>query len=213
MLSAAPSVSAPQAKIAFNDPANMKAFMEKRVQAMQLTQKERLEELKRKINSSINALYDEVCKTAFALDKYRIPIHGLPHPERENPMNLFQRQLKIEELSFELSQSKYKQSLDALIKIGRADQLSVSHRYIISWMKLLEDAISEQQKIFMQRGNLDPQKSKIGYYLIQMPSDKIASLCVLHLMKHLFRQFIHDIRNYEDEENLTNPQEVKIPAV
>lgn len=133
-------------------------------------------------------------------------------------MNLFQRQLKIEELSFELSQSKYKQSLDALIKIGRADQLSVSHRYIISWMKLLEDAISEQQKIFMQRGNLDPQKSKIGYYLIQMPSDKIASLCVLHLMKHLFRQFIHDIRNYEDDENLatetsTNPQEVKIPAV
>jgi hypothetical protein len=81
-------------------------------------------------------------------------------------MNLFQRQLKIEELSFELSQSKYKQSLDQLIKIGKADQLSVSHRYIISWMKLLEDAIAEQQKIFIQRGNLDPSKSKIGYYLI-----------------------------------------------
>ena len=52
-----------------------------------------------------------------------------------------------------------------------------------------------------------------------MPSDKIASLCVLHLMKHLFRQFIHDIRNYEEDENLketqeaNNPQEVKIPAV
>jgi DNA-directed RNA polymerase len=42
----------------------------------------------------------------------------------------------------------------------------VSHRYIISWMKLLEDAIAEQQKIFIQRGNLDPSKSKIGYYLI-----------------------------------------------
>ena len=38
-------------------------------------------------------------------------------------------------------------------------------------------------------------------------------------MKHLFRQFIHDIRNYEEDENLkvqddsNNPQEVKIPAV
>ena len=87
-------------------------------------------------------------------------------------------------------------------------------------MKLLEDAIAEQQKIFIQRGNLDPQKSKIGYYLIQMPSEKIASLCVLHLMKHLFRQFIHDIRNYEDEVNLSDSevsgdksQEVKIPAI
>lgn len=55
-----------------------------------------------------------------------------------------------------------------------------------------------------------------------MPSDKIASICVLHLMKHLFRQFIHDIRNYEEDENLkvnddssanSNTQEVKIPAV
>jgi len=54
-----------------------------------------------------------------------------------------------------------------------------------------------------------------------MPSDKIASICVLHLMKHLFRQFIHDIRQYEDE-NLkvsdesdvgSNAQEVKIPAI
>lgn len=49
-----------------------------------------------------------------------------------------------------------------------------------------------------------------------MPSDKVASLCVLHLMKHLFRQFIHDIRQYEDEnlrEESSNPQEVKIPAI
>ena len=35
-----------------------------------------------------------------------------------------------------------------------------------------------------------------------MPSEKIASMCVLHLMKHLFRQFIHDIRQYEEDENL-----------
>jgi hypothetical protein len=89
-------------------------------------------------------LYNDVCKTAFAVDKYRIPFHGIPFPHKENPMNLFQRQLKIEELSFELSQAKYKQSLDSLIKIGRADQLSVSHRYIISWMKHLENAIVEQ---------------------------------------------------------------------
>ena len=75
---------------------------------MQDAQKEKLAALKGKVNNKINKLYNEVCKTAFGLDKYRIPIHGIPHPQRENPMNLFQRQLKIEELSFELSQSKYK---------------------------------------------------------------------------------------------------------
>ena len=39
----------------------------------------------------INKLYNEVCETAFNLDKYRIPIHGIQNPDIENPMNLFQR--------------------------------------------------------------------------------------------------------------------------
>jgi len=81
-------------------------------------------------------------------------------------MNLFQRQLKIEELSFELSHQKYKSTLESLIKIGKADQLAVSHRYILSWMRNLEAQISEQQKIYLKRGSMDPQKSKVGYYLI-----------------------------------------------
>ena len=107
--------------VTFNDPDKMKDFMEKRVKEVQVTQKDKIDVLKREINTTINALYNEVCKTAFGLDKYRIPIHGINHPQHENPMNLFQRQLKIEELSFELSQHKYQQSLDQLIKIGRAD--------------------------------------------------------------------------------------------
>lgn len=60
-------------------------------------------------------------------------------------MNLFQRQLKIEELSFELSHYKYKKTLESLIKIGKADQLAVSHRYILKWMRNLDTAIQEQQ--------------------------------------------------------------------
>lgn len=59
-------------------------------------------------------------------------------------MNLFKRQLKLEELSFELAHRKYKQSLNDLIKIGRADQLATSHRYIIRWMKSIESAVAEQ---------------------------------------------------------------------
>jgi hypothetical protein len=54
-----------------------------------------------------------------------------------------------------------------------------------------------------------------------MPSEKIATICVLHLMKHLFGQFIKDIRNIDDDENLMDKeglngeprQEVKITAI
>lgn len=77
--------------------------------------------MKKDINFIINKLYDEVTQTALNLDKYRIPIHGITFPALENPMNLFQRQLKIEELSFELSHAKYKNTLDSLIKLGKAE--------------------------------------------------------------------------------------------
>jgi hypothetical protein len=131
-----------------------------------------------------------------------MPAHGIVNPELENPMNLFRRQLKLEELSFELAHKKYQKSLNDLIKIGRADQLATSHRYILSWIKSMEHSITEQQKIFIKRGNLDPQKSRLGYYLVQMPSDKISALCVMHLMKHLFSQFVKDVKHFDEDFSL-----------
>lgn len=60
----------------------------------------KLSQLKEQTNSLINGLYDEVSEKLFALDKFIIPVHGIAQPELENPMNLFKRQLQIEELSF-----------------------------------------------------------------------------------------------------------------
>lgn len=55
----------------------------------------------------------------------------------------------------------------------------------------------------MKRGNIDAQKSKLGYYLIQMPSDKISALCVMHIMKHLFSQFARDASRLEEMEEFS----------
>jgi hypothetical protein len=41
------------------------------------------------------------------VDKFIIPVHGINQPQFENPLNLFKRQIKIEELSFELAHNKY----------------------------------------------------------------------------------------------------------
>ena len=162
----------------------------------------KMEQLKEKVNQLINNLYDDVAQHCFSLDNFIMPAHGISTPELENPMNLFKRQLKLEELSFELAHKKYQKSLNDLIKIGRADQLATSHRYILSWIKAMESSITEQQKIYVKRGNLDPQKNKLGYYLIQMPSDKIAAVCVIHMMKHLFSQFVKDVKTFDDEFSL-----------
>lgn len=52
---------------------------------------EKLAELKATINRTINGLYEEVTEKALSMDKYRMPVHGIQHPDLENPVNLFQR--------------------------------------------------------------------------------------------------------------------------
>jgi hypothetical protein len=52
-------------------------------------------------------LYDDIFKKALEMDTFRIPVYGIPQPSLENPVNLFQRQIKIEQLSFELAHNKY----------------------------------------------------------------------------------------------------------
>lgn len=64
-------------------------------------------------------------------------------------------------------------------------------------MRTLETTISEQQKINMKRGSIDSKK--IGYYLMALPADQIATLCILHLMRHLFTEFVNDI--HKEAEN------------
>lgn len=178
---------------------------------------------KEQYNQMINEMYDEIAQKVLTVDQFIMPAHGIPDPDHENPMNLFKRQLKVEELSFELAHKRYQKSLGQLISIGRADTLATSHRYIIGWTRTLERAITEQQRIFVKRGNLDPSRSKLGYHLVQMPSDKIAALCVIHLMKHLFAKFSTDINSYDiqyllDKHDATKEgevpgEEIKIPAV
>ena len=98
-----------------------------------------------------------------------------------------------------MAHKKYRQSLDELVKIGRADQLAASHRYMLSWIKTMEEAITEQQRIILKRAKVDPQRDKISLFLLQMPSDKAAGLCIIHLMKHLFTQFLDEYKFNSDE--------------
>lgn len=203
--------------IDFQDSSNMQQFFDANATKLKTEHNEKLQALKQEINQTINALYEEVATAAMSMDKFRVPIHGIPYPEAENPVNLFQRQLKIEQLSFDLAHSKYKNQMESLMRQGLADQVATSHRYILEWMRLLEQAIIEQQKIATKRGTLD--HTKIGYYLMAMPGDQIATICVLHLVRHLFKEFVEDL--HKDSERASNVREidltltsdVKIPAV
>lgn len=99
----------------------MLLFINDRAGKVKNKSQDKLTELKKEMNSIINALYEEVANYAYSMDKYRVPIHGVSQPDLENPLNLFRRQLQIEQLSFELAHEKYKTQLTELVRIGRAD--------------------------------------------------------------------------------------------
>lgn len=54
--------------------------MDSKVKEVADSQKSRIEELKSEINQIINKLYNEITASALNLDKYRIPINGIPFP-------------------------------------------------------------------------------------------------------------------------------------
>ena len=62
----------------------------------------------------------------------------------------------------------------------------------------MDAALSEQQRIFMKQGSLDTKK--IGFYILAMPSDELASMCVIHIMRHLLGEFLHNT-NKDAERN------------
>lgn len=70
---------------------------------IQDSHEKRLDKLNKAMNVLINELYDEIAMKVFSLDDFIIPAHGIQRPDSENPTNLFKRQLKLEELSFELA--------------------------------------------------------------------------------------------------------------
>lgn len=100
--------------------------------------------------------------------------------------------------------------MDNLIKVGKAEELAHSHRYILQWIETMTAVITEQQKIAAKRGAFD--KNSIGYYLMAMPSEQISSLCVLHVMRHLFSEFVNDIHK-EAEKTSAERDEVQSPDV
>ena len=59
------------------------------IQKMKHKNKDKITDLKEKINALINQLYDEINNKALSLDQLRLPVYGISQPQFENPVNLF----------------------------------------------------------------------------------------------------------------------------
>jgi hypothetical protein len=63
----------------------------------------------------------------------------------------------------------------------------------------MENALNEQQRMFIKQGSLDTKK--IGFYIMALPADELANLCVIHIMRFLLNNFVKsDLKDGEKED-------------
>lgn len=67
----------------------MQMFINQRAENVKGESQDKMSELKREMNSIINALYEEIATFAFSMDRYRVPVNGIVQADYENPLNLF----------------------------------------------------------------------------------------------------------------------------
>ena len=139
-----------------------------------------------KKNKFITLIYDEIGQTAFGLWLFKLPLKGIPHPDAENPRNLFERQLLLEDESNEIAIEKFLTVYEDLQNFGLSYNLKFARKYIIDWFPNLTRAIKEEQDLCIA-GDQKGDRKFYGPYLTKLSSEKLSLLALTELMKCILK--------------------------
>ena len=133
----------------------------------------------------INECYCAISKVAFD-GLFKLPKNGILYPENENPRNLFERQLILEDESNDIAVDKFLNIYNDLESLGLAFHLKFAQNYIVEWLPNLTRAVKEEQEQCLL-GDLKGDRKYYGSYLIKLSSEKISLLALTELMKSILK--------------------------
>jgi hypothetical protein len=116
--------------------------------ALELLKSKELENNNMSRDKIIYTCYSEIIKTAME-GLFRLPKNGIKYPELENPRNLFERQLLLEDESNDIAIEKFLSVYEDLQNIGLSFNLQFARKYIVEWFPNLTKAIKEEQEACM----------------------------------------------------------------
>ena len=116
--------------------------------ALELLKTKELEANNLSRDKIIYTCYSEIIKTAME-GLFRLPKNGIKYPEFENPRNLFERQLLLEDESNDIAIEKFLSVYEDLQNIGLSFNLQFARKYIVEWFPNLTKAIKEEQEACM----------------------------------------------------------------
>lgn len=139
-----------------------------------------------KKNTIINFIYEEICQSSFGLWLFKLPIKGIPHPDFENPRNLFERQLLLEDESNEVAIEKFLTVYEDLQNFGLSYNLKFARKYIIDWFPNLTKVIKDEQDLCVG-GDQKGDRRFYGPFLTKLSAEKLSLLSLTELMKAILK--------------------------
>jgi DNA-directed RNA polymerase len=139
-----------------------------------------------KRDSMINLAYNQICQVAFE-GLFRLPANGIVFPEYENPKNLFERQLVLEDETNDMAINKFLNTYESLDMLGMTHQLKFAKTYIVQWFPSLCRLIKEEQELCLLGGETRGDRKIYGNFLTKLPAEQLALLSLTELMKFILK--------------------------
>lgn len=152
---------------------------------------------KQEVQQIFNDMYNEITKCAI-VNQLKTPFNGILFPHLENKLNLFRRQLMIEELSFEQANDDFVNIFSSMQKIDKAHKLFFNKNTILKWHSMLNYAIAETQKSIINNLEFNKKNSEYLKYFIAITPNEISIICLLHVLKLIINNMT--IKKDEDYE-------------
>jgi DNA-directed RNA polymerase len=115
---------------------------------------------------------------------FKLPVKGIPHPEFENPKNLFMRQLSLEKVTSEIVKEEKMTAQEALTRMSIVNASGFLHSLITknfsSFLKLIVDEQQRCQTVMSTNNINDIGKHELYVtYLTKFEPDQLALIAVI----------------------------------
>lgn len=136
-------------------------------------------------NKLLSEYYNKLFKVC-SEELFKVPTNGVPFPEAENPRNLFERQLILEDETCEMAIDKFISMVSSLKDINMVHELAFAKSHILQWFTPLCRAIKMEQEKCMQP-NLTGDRAIYAQYLLKLTPEKLAMISLIETMRMIMQ--------------------------
>lgn len=132
-------------------------------------------------NELLTDYYNRLFKVS-SENNFKLPKNGIPFPEAENPRNLFERQLVLEDQTNQIAVDKFVELFGNMAQMNKAHELSFAKSNISFWFTPLCKVIKAEQERCMEQ-NLVGDRATYAQFLLKLSPEKLAMISLIEVLR------------------------------